>query len=104
MVKLYRHVATLFQAHPTAVKGSLNAEEIGRSILVALGSSAGLGVLIAILGAVQSQVAVLVPNPIGAAVISYVLVQVVDVLHRLQQGETPANAVVEAFLNTPPPQ
>ncbi len=72
-----------------SAKGFLNPEELYRSILTALGSGSALGLVLAVVQALLSNVAVIFPNPIVGALATMLLTLVVDLLRRLNQGGKP---------------
>jgi hypothetical protein len=79
-----------FAAVATSTKGFLNAEELFRAILTALGSGSALGLLLTVLQVLLANVAVIFPNPIVGALATMLLTLIVDLLRRLNQGSKPA--------------
>jgi energy-converting hydrogenase Eha subunit A len=75
-----------------SIKGSLNAEELYRSILTSLGSATSVGFVLGVLQAVLTNVATIFPNPTVAALATGLLTLVVDLLRRQSQGTTPSPA------------
>jgi hypothetical protein len=87
MTKLFHD---FFASVTDSVKGFLNPEELYRSIITALGSGSALGLVLTILQALLSNVAVIFPNPIVGGLATMLLTLVVDLLRRLNQGGKPA--------------
>ena len=86
MIKLFQD---FFASVTDGVKGFLNPEELYRSIITALGSGSALGLVLTVLQALLSNVAVIFPNPIVGALATMLLTLVVDLLRRLNQGGKP---------------
>jgi hypothetical protein len=81
-------------------KGFLNAEELYRSIVTALGSGSFLGLVLTIFQSLLANAATIFPNPIVSALATMLLTLIVDLLRRLNQGgkpnPTPASTALQA--------
>ncbi len=72
-----------------SAKGLINAEELFRSIVTALGSGSLVGLLILLLQAILSNISTILPDPTVASLASMVLALILDLLRRQNQGTTP---------------
>jgi hypothetical protein len=86
-----------------SIKGSLNAEELYRSILTSLGSGTSVGILLTVVQAVMTNVTTIFPNPTVAALATGLLTLVVDILRRQSQGNNPTPAPAPAPSPAPAP-
>ena len=83
-------IKEFFASVANSTKGFLNAEELYRSILTALGSGSFLGLVLTVFQAVLANVGMIFPNPAIGALATMLLTLVVDLLRRLNQGGKPA--------------
>jgi hypothetical protein len=83
MLKLFKE---FFAGVANGTKGFLNAEELSRSIVTALGSGSFLGVALTVAQALLAHVAAIFPNPVASALATMLLTLVVDLLRRINQG------------------
>jgi hypothetical protein len=93
---MFNLIKEFFAAVANGTKGLLNAEELFRSIVTALGSGSFLGVALTILQALLAHISVIFPNPVVSALATMLLTLVVDLLRRLNQGDKPAPAPAPA--------
>ena len=89
-------IKEFFAAVACSVKGFLNAEELFRSIVTALGSGSFLGIALTVAQALLAHVATIFPNPVVSALATMLLTLVVDLLRRLNQGDKAAPAPAPA--------
>ncbi len=80
-----------FKAVDGSVKGSLNTEELYRSVLTALGSGTTVGLLILVLQAVLDHVGAIATTPAAASSLAMFLTLVLDLLRRLNHGAHPTS-------------
>ena len=78
-----------FAVSESSIKGFLSLEDLYRSILTALGSGTTIGVVILVLQAVLSNVALVFPNPAIASMATVILTMILDLLRRQSQGNVP---------------
>lgn len=92
-----------FAAAEGSIKGVLIPEELARAILTSLGSGTIVGLAIIMLQAILSHVASIFPNPAVASLASMILILVLDLLRRQNQGSDHALTVTPAPNPAPHP-
>jgi hypothetical protein len=79
-------IIAFFATVPFSIRGKLNAPEIGRSLLTAVGASSISGLATAILTAISADASNIAPNATLALMISYLCSLGLDLLRRKSQG------------------
>lgn len=93
---MLNQIKAFFSTVAGSTKGFLNAEELYRSILTALGSGSTLGLILTVLQMLLAHVTTIFPNPVASGLATMVLTLIVDLLRRINQGNQPTPAPAPA--------
>ena len=94
-------LSKLLSTAPNAIKGQIDLQELWKAIATAVGPSVLVGLAVAGLDAINSNLALIIPNPIVASMAGYILSLIIDLIRRQSQGQTPVQVPAGAVLQVP---